>query len=130
MHIVNIMVFLCTYVLPLLCNCTVSVHASQNVVIHFLGARPTLPELLRLDVPQQVGANYSIFGILLLNDETGSRVRSFKKECLGDAEDVVLRILQEWLEGKGVAVTWELLVKTLKEAKLCTLARSIQEAKL
>ena len=24
----------------------------------------------------------------LLNDETGSRVRAFKKECQGDAEDV------------------------------------------
>ncbi|CAI8031779.1 hypothetical protein GBAR_LOCUS18013, partial [Geodia barretti] len=36
---------------------------------------PTLPQLLRLKIPQRVGANYSTFGILLLNDTVGSRVR-------------------------------------------------------
>ena len=68
-----------------------------------------MPELLRLGVHQQVGANYNYFtfGIVLLNDKTGGRVCGFKQACLGDPEDVVLRILQEWLEGKGLPVTWE-----------------------
>ena len=94
------------------------------------GERPTLPELLHLRVPQQVGANYSMFGIFLLNDETGSRVRGFKQACLGDPEDVVLRILQEWLEGKGLPLTWESLIKTLRDTGLSTLADHIGAIKL
>ena len=91
-----------------------------------ISSGPTLPELLRLKVPQQVGANYSTFGIILLNDTVGSRVRSFKQACQGDPEDVMLRILQEWLEGKGLLpVTWQTLVKTLRDIELSTLADQI-----
>ena len=93
-------------------------------------APPSMPELLRLRVPQQVGANYSTFGIFLLNDMTGSRVRSFKQACLGDPEDVMLRILQEWLEGKGLPVTWESLIQTLRDTDLSVLADQIQAIKL
>ena len=94
------------------------------------GERPTLPELLRLKIPQSVGVNYSIFGIFLLNDETGVRVRAFKKECQGDAEDVMLRILQEWLEGKGVSVSWQSLIQALRDTGLSELADHIQALKL
>ena len=93
--------------------------------LFFSGGRPSLPELLRLKVPQQVGANYSTFGIILLNDQTGSRVQSLKQACLGNPEDVMLRILQEWLEGKGLPVTWESLVKTLRNIDLSVLADQI-----
>ena len=98
-----------------------------ETVSHYLfsGDPPSLPELLRLRVPQQVGAHYSIFGIILLNDETGSRMRSFKQASLGDPEDVVLRVLQEWLEGKGLPVTWESLIQTLRDTDLSVLADKI-----
>ena len=84
-----------------------------------------MPELLRLRVPQKVGADYSTFGILLLNDVTGSQVRGFKKACLGDPEDVVLRILEEWMKEKGLPVTWESLVQTLRDTGISTLADEI-----
>ena len=71
-----------------------------------------------------------MFGIILLNDQTGSRIRSFKKECQGDAEDVMLRILQEWIEGKGLPVTWESVIQTLKDIELTSLADHIQGLKL
>ena len=106
-------------------NIIVKADMGFSSVVH-----PTLPELLRLRVPQQVGANYSTFGILLLNDETGSRVRGLKHACLGDPEDVVLRILQEWMEGKGLPLTWESLVKTLRDTGLSTLADQIAGIKL
>ena len=93
--------------------------------LFFSDERPSLPELLRLKVPQQVDANYSTFGIFLLNDQTGSRVQSLKQACLGNPEDVMLRILQEWLEGKGLPVTWESLVKTLRNIDLSVLADQI-----
>ena len=96
----------------------------------FVGERPTLPELLRLRIPQQVGASYSKFGIFLLNDLTGGRLRNFEKMCQGDAEEVMLRILQEWLEGKGLPVLWEVLVQTLRDTELNILVDQIQAYKI
>ena len=97
--------------------------------IFSLVERPTLPELVQLKVHQQVGANYNAFGILLLNDKTGIRVRNFHQACLGNPEDVVLRILQEWLEGKGLPVTWETLLQTLRNGGLHALADHIGNTK-
>ena len=54
---------------------------------------------------------------------------AFKKEYQGDAEDVILRILQEWLEGKGLPVSWETLVKTLRDTGLPALADTIHDTK-
>ena len=90
--------------------------------LFFSDEPPSLPELICLNVPEQVGGSYFKFGVILLNGRTGSLVRSYKKECQGDAEEVMLRILQEWLEGKGLPVTWESLVKTLRDTKHTVLA--------
>ena len=98
--------------------------------LFFSGERPSLPELLRLKVPQQVGANYSTFGIILLNDRTGSQVESIEEYCLRNPEKITRKILQEWLEGKGVPVTWESLVQTLRDTNLSTLADEIQASKI
>ena len=84
-----------------------------------------MPRLLRLKVHQQVGANYPTFGIFLLNDETGSRVNSIEEECRPNTERIVRKILQEWLEGKGLPVTWESLIQTLRDIDLSTLAEQI-----
>ena len=88
-----------------------------------------MPELLRLRVPQQVGANYFTFGIFLLDDKTGSRMRSFKQACLANPEDVMLMVLQEWLEGKGLPVTWKSLIQTLRDTDLSVLADQIEATK-
>ena len=42
------------------------------------------------------------------------------------ADDVMWRILQEWLEGKGLPVKWETLVKTLGDIGLSALAKRLQ----
>ena len=92
------------------------------------GEEPTLPDLLCLDIPTRVGANYDKFGILLLNDIKGNRVRAFTKQHQQDAEDVMLRILGDWLEGKGLKpVSWETLVTTLRDTGLSALADEIQQ---
>ena len=97
-------------------------------MVYVVSGPPTLPQLLRLKIPQRVGANYSTFGILLLNDTVGSRVRALKKECQGDADDIILRILQEWLEGRGFGpVTWETLIKTLRDSDLSALADEVHQ---
>ena len=89
-----------------------------------------MPELVRLGVLQQVGANYSSFGILLLNDKTGSRVDAIEDECRGKPERITRKILQEWMEGKGLPLTWESLIKTLRDTGLSTLADEIAAKKL
>ena len=91
-----------------------------------------MPELLRLRVHQQVAANYNYFtfGILLLNDKTGGRMNIIEDECRGKPERIVLRILQEWLEGKGLPVTWESLIQTLRDTDLSVLAEQIEATKL
>ena len=94
------------------------------------GERPTLPELVRLRVPQQVSGDYSMFGILLLNDLTGSRITTIDNDCCGNSAKIMLRILQEWLEGKGLPLTWESLVQTLRDTGLSTLADEIAAKKL
>ena len=93
------------------------------------GGRPTLPDLLRLKVPQGVGPEYSTFGVLLLNDTTGSRVASMEIECSNSPERITRKILQEWLEGKGLPVTWETLINTLRDTGLEALADQIQATK-
>ena len=93
------------------------------------GDRLTLPELLYLNVHKKVGANYYTFGILLLNDATGSRVDSIKVECLGTPDTIIIKILQEWLQGNGLLpVTWNTLIETLKHTGLP--ADDIRTAKL
>ena len=53
-------------------------------------------------------------------------MRSFKKACQGNPEDVMLMILQEWFEGKGLPVTWPALIQTLRDTELSVLADQIE----
>ena len=94
--------------------------------------RPTLPELLRFKIPQRIGADYMIFGIFLLDDATGSRVDGISTEvgCQGRSDRITTRILQEWVGGRGVARTWDTLVKILRDSEHNTLADQIQATKL
>ena len=89
-----------------------------------------MPELLHLQVPEEVGANYHKFGLLLLNDEKGNRMGIIDSDCRGIAEDIMLRILKEWLAGKGLPVSWDTLIQTLRDINLSTLADKIETAKL
>ena len=98
--------------------------------LFFSVPQPSLPQLLHLKVHLEVGADYFTFGIFLLNDQTGNRIRNFERECQGNPEGVMLRILQEWLEGKGLPVTWESLVQTLRDIDLAVLADKIQALKI
>ena len=44
----------------------------------------------------------------------------------GDSERISHSILREWLRGKGLPVTWETLVKALRDTKLFALADKVQ----
>ena len=101
------------------------------------GSYPDLIELIRfrgrerrINIPQEVGTYYHQFGILLLNDPMGSRMRNIIHECQGNLDAINLTVLRHWLEGHGGPATWETLVETLEDIGLRTLARDIRDVKL
>ena len=57
---------------------------------------------------------------------------AIEDECHGKSERIILRILQEWMKGRGLPVTWESLVQTLRDTKLLNLqlADQIEAAKI
>ena len=87
---------------------------------------PSLPLLYTLNVPEQVGTKYRKFGTLLLDDQKGNQVDILEKELHWVVEDINTKILQYWLQGKGLPVTWETLLDTLRACSLNELADQIQ----
>ena len=79
-----------------------------------------MPELLsfsakKLNIAIKVGVSYLKFGIFLLNDTNGDIVKALEMEHRGNAEQINMAILQQWLQGKGVKpVTWSTLVSVLR----------------
>ena len=94
--------------------------------MYISGEFPSLPDLLQLQTPQVVGVKYEKFGVLLLDDTTGSQVDIIVHDAREKAETIVRSILKEWLKGKGKPVTWQTLIDTLRACKLTDLADKIQ----
>ena len=57
----------------------------------------TLPQLVRLKIPEKIGGHYREFGTLLLDDDTGDLVDIAEKSCHYQSEEIVTRILCKWL---------------------------------
>ena len=66
-----------------------------------------------------------MFGILLLNDETGAEVRTITTKFHEDADQINLEILRLWIEGKGKPLSWDVLIDVLKGIGLNSLAKDI-----
>eukprot|EP00731_Ephydatia_muelleri_P005630 Em0002g1806a len=72
-----------------------------------------------VNVIQQIGVNYSKFGILLLNDNNGTIVKALEKQYCQNAEDIIIAIFGKWLEGMGEKpVAWSTLVATLQKINM------------
>jgi len=99
---------------------------------------PTMLELVRfrgrerrINIPQQISTKYSQFGLLLLNDTTGAKVRNIKHKHFRDAEQINTEILEEWLKGNGKQpVSWRTLIEVLRGVQLSNLASDIEEVKV
>ena len=48
--------------------------------------------------------------------------------CQGRPEDMAMEVLREWLAGKGVEVSWDSLIATLRDCELPLMAQQIQTA--
>ena len=53
---------------------------------------------------------------------------NIRKRLREDPEEMTIAVLGEWLEGKGVDVTWEDLISVLRNCRLLLLADQIEMA--
>ena len=89
--------------------------------------KPSLPKLLDFKVHQKVADRYRSFGIILLNDEDGCHLAELENDCQGKCEPIILKILSDWIRGKGKPVTWTALIETLRSCDLNDLADHMNE---
>ena len=84
----------------------------------------------RINIPQEIGINYYQFGLLLLEDDTGTRIHALTHKHMKDAEQINMEVLQQWLAGRGKhPITWKTLSEILQDIELNTLAREIEAVK-
>ena len=91
-------------------------------------SRPNLPQMMRLKLPEKIGTKYEKFGTLLLDDTTGCVVANARETCHHQPEHIVTSILRTWLQEEPTAVTWENLIKALKDAELNALAEYVKKS--
>ena len=93
-----------------------------------------MPKLIRfktkttrcVNILKEIGSNYEHFGTLLLEDESGAKVKAIVKEHRGDDGSINIEIFREWLQGQGATpVSWRTLVDILNDVGLKTLATDI-----
>ena len=90
----------------------------------------TRADKTKINISEEVGIKYVQFGIFLLEDGNGSRVKNMTHKLANDPERINMEILQEWLTGRGKQpVTWATLVEVLGDIELCTLADEISTVK-
>ena len=83
------------------------------------------------DIAEKIGTNYEHFGTLLLNDIDGSKINKIEKLKHGDPVGITAEILEQWLQGKGrLPVTWQTLIKCLRDTKMTVLADYIESSSL
>ena len=100
--------------------------------------QPTLPQLIDfppsadgegLNITKEIGTDYNMFGVLLLNDKSGATISALERQHHSRATSINYEILQQWIRGSGkMPVTWETLVKVLRQIELNTLADKIESS--
>ena len=84
----------------------------------------------RINIPQEISTSFRNFGILLLEDTSGARIRSIVHECRDNPELINMKVLEEWIAGRGKRlVSWDTLIEVLQDIELGALARDIASVK-
>lgn len=109
--------------------------ASSSLCVAIADSSPTLPELLnfqgrkrKINTAREIGTRFTTFGILLLEDQTGTMVTAIADKHRGDAEQIVIEIFQKWLTGNGKSLSWKALIGVLRDTGLNVLASDIEDA--
>ena len=99
--------------------------------------QPTLLECIRfrgrkrrINIPQEIGVKYREFGLLLLEDHNGAKIRALVHKHTNDVNEINIEIIEEWVTGRGKhPVTWKTLIQVLRDIELSTLAGEIEAIK-
>ena len=81
-----------------------------------------------MELPSRVAPKINDFGTFLLQDDLGNKMAVISENCQGRPEVMAREVLREWLAGKGVEMSWDSLIATLKKSKLPLMAQQIQMA--
>ena len=92
------------------------------------GLVPTMPQFIKVKLPSRVGPKVTAFGTILLQDDLGNKMEIIRGNHQGRQEDMTVEVLREWLAGKGMEVSWESLIATLRDCELSLMADQIQMA--
>ena len=96
---------------------------------NFTGVHQVLREGM-INIAEKISTKYHDFGLLLLDDQNGTRVSNMELKYREDAKRINKEILQEWATGRGKKpVSWETLTEVLRDIELCTLASEIEAVK-
>ena len=80
-----------------------------------------------MNVIEKIGAKCGEFGVMLLEDDDGSRINAIDKEKRGNVSDIICHIFMLWRQGEGrQPVTWATLNAVLREIGLNALALDIE----
>ena len=85
-------------------------------------------QLLEMDFPSRVGPKINDLGTFLLQDTLGNKMAVISENCWRRPGEMAREVLREWLAGKGVEVSWDSLIATLKKSKNSFMAEQIQMA--
>ena len=98
--------------------------------------RPTLVKLLKfpirdgeshIDITEKIGANYYTFGVFLLQDETGSKVKTIESHYKENPKRINQEIFGKWLQGDGKQpVAWKTLIEALRDSQLFYVAKEVE----
>ena len=99
--------------------------------------KPSLVDILafrgkerKINIPQEIGSKYFLFGILLLEDHSGAKVHAVSQRHGDSLQMINLEILLEWLAGKGKQpVSWQTLTDILRDIGCNALASDIEIVK-
>ena len=89
-----------------------------------------IPRERRINIPQEIGVQYRDFGLFLLEDHNGARIRALAHKHRDDANEINIEIIEGWVTGKGKhPITWKTLTQVLHDIDLRTLAQEIEAIK-
>ena len=100
------------------------------------GDTPTLLQLRNLkkrdgkslNVIGRIAGHYSTFGIHLLQDDNGDRVKLIERDHRYDgAEAITAEIIKKWIDGGGSTCTYEHLIECIEKVRLGALAGELRE---
>lgn len=84
--------------------------------------KPSFDGKNHMDILERIGTKYWKFGVLLLEDVTGSKITSIVSQMSGDPESINHEIVRRWLNGEGKCpITWKTFMEVLEDIQMSSI---------